>query len=326
MSTRAPQPPATPRLRMRPRLHLGAWLLRHAQTALYALGQLVRAPVATAMTAAVIGIALALPAGLYVALQNVVAASGDWDTGTQISLYLKVDVSDQDAARVREELAKRPEFQRVELITHAQALEEYKRISGFGQVLDALGDQNPLPAVLVLHPSTAYAQPERLRALVAELQRRPRVDIAQLDWQWLERARALVALMERGVWLLAGLLGLGVLLIVGNTIRLGIQNRHDEIEVTKLFGATNAFIRRPFLYSGLWYGLLGGFLGWGLVSGSLLLLEGPVGHLATLYGSDFRIASLGAVAAAGMLGTGTILGLAGSWLAVGRHLDAIEPS
>lgn len=317
--------PAPARLRVAPRLRPRAWLLRHAQTLVYTLGQLARAPVATAMTAAVIGIALALPAGLYAVLQNVQALGRGWDGAIQLSLYLKTEVSEEAAARLREELDERPEFRSVELITRAQALEEYRRLSGFGEVLRIFEDENPLPAVVVAHPHPAYTQPERLRGVVEELSRRPAVDIAQLDWQWLRRVQALMAVMERGVWLLAAFLGLGVLLIVGNTIRLAIQSRRDEIEITKLFGATDAFIRRPFLYNGLWYGVLGGLIAWGVVSGSLLLLQGPVGRVAALYGSDFRFAALDGQASAALLAAGALLGLVGSWLAVGRHLGAIEP-
>lgn len=326
MSTRTRPRTGGPQLRVTPRLRPRAWLVRHAQTLLYSLGQLARAPVATAMTAAVIGIALALPAGLYAALENARVLARGWDAGIELSLYLDPELSDEAAARMREELGRRSEFRRVELITRAQALAEYRRLSGFGRVLDAFEGENPLPAVLVLHPDPARAAPEHLRALADELGRRPGVDVARLDWQWLQRVRALLALVERGVWLLGALLGLGVLLIVGNTIRLGIQSRREEIEITKLFGATDAFIRRPFLYNGLWYGLLGGLIAWTLVSGSLLLLEGPAGRLAALYGSDFRFIGLDGAATGALLGAGALLGVAGSWLAVGRHLDAIQPS
>ncbi|NIR28535.1 MAG: ABC transporter permease [Gammaproteobacteria bacterium] len=326
MNTRTRPGPGPARLRVSPRLRPRAWLLRHAQTFVYTLGQLARAPIATAMSAAVIGIALALPAGLYAVLQNVQAVGRSWDGAIQLSLYLKTEVSDEAAARLREELDGRLEFRHVELITRAQALEEYRRLSGFGEVLRVFEDENPLPAVVVAHPHPAYAQPQRLRAVVDELAQRPAVDMAQLDWQWLRRVQALMAVMTRGVWLLGAFLGVGVLLIVGNTIRLGIESRRDEIEITKLFGATDAFVRRPFLYHGLWYGLLGGFIAWGLVSASLLLLQGPVGRLAALYGSDFRFAALDASASAALLAAGALLGLTGSWLAVGRHLDAIEPA
>ncbi len=212
----------------------------------------------------------------------------------------------------------------VQLITPDEALKEFRENSGFADALDAL-DSNPLPAVMVITPSISHSAPESAEALVEELRQMPEVDIAQLDLQWLRRFQALTEIAARGVLLLASLLALAVLLIIGNTIRLEIQNQKDEIEITKLIGGTNAFIRRPFLYTGFWYGLFGGLLAWLLVSINMWLLTGPVKKLAGLYHSNFTLTSIDVTSLLVLILSSALLGLFGSWIAVARHLHAIEP-
>jgi cell division transport system permease protein len=276
------------------------------------------------MTAAVIGIALALPAGLFVALANVQQISGGFDSAARITLFLRASVDDSQAAGIAKQLSTQKDIAKAHAVTRAQALEEFRQLSGFGAALDAL-EENPLPAVIVVQPADA-GTPESVEALLERLRLMPQVELAQLDMQWVKRLYALLALGQRGILLIAALLGLSVLLIVGNTIRLDIQNHREEIEVTKLIGATDAFVRRPFLYSGFWYGLGGGLIAWLLVDGALSLLRGPVQQLAGLYGSGFTLSTLGAGSTLQLLALSTALGLLGSWLAVGRHLDAIQPS
>ncbi|HKJ77643.1 MAG TPA: permease-like cell division protein FtsX, partial [Gammaproteobacteria bacterium] len=213
----------------------------------------------------------------------------------------------------------------VRYISAEQALAEFRQLSGFGDALDAL-QANPLPPVLVVRPGPAINGPDAVGGLVKRLRQRPDVDMAQLDMQWVKRLYALMEIGQRGVWVLGALLALAVLLVVGNTIRLAIQNRRDEIVVVKLVGGTDAFIRRPFLYSGAWYGLLGGVIAFALVQGALGVLSSPVHHLAGLYHSGFRLDGLGVATTAYLLLSGTLLGLIGSWLAVGRHLREIEPT
>jgi len=289
------------------------------------LGRLSRNPLPTLMTVAVIGIALALPAGLHLLLDNARTLAGGWDGSAQISLFLRRELAAADAERFASELGTRAEFSDSRLIPRAAALEEFRRLSGFGVALDAL-HENPLPDVIVLHPAPGHTAPEAIERLLAELSVAPGVDRAQLDMQWVKRLHALMEIVDRGVLVVAALLGLAVLLIVGNTIRLDIQNRRREIEVAKLIGATDAFIRRPFLYTGTWYGLLGGLVAWLLVSAALWATGGPVERLAALYQSEFRLLAAGSLTVTALLAGGALLGLLGSWLAVGRHLRAIEPS
>lgn len=299
--------------------------LRHCQVCIYSLGKACRNPVPTLMTTAVIGIALALPLGLHVLLQNAQRLTNGWDSAAQISLFLKKDSSPGSIQKLADKLHKRKDIKSIKIISKEQALNEFREYSGFADALDALAD-NPLPPVIVVYPVLGENQtPLALRTLVSQLHSLEGVDIAQLDMQWIQRLYALMDIVRQGVWVLATLLALSVLLIVGNTIRLAIENQRDEIEITKLIGATNAFIRRPFLYTGIWYGLFGGVIASLLVSSALWILDGPIQRLAHLYQSPFSLTSIDIFTLLSVFLFATLLGLLGSWIAVGRHLDAIEP-
>lgn len=301
-----------------------AYVLRHLQVFFYSLGQLVRAPVASLMTIAVIGITLALPSGLYVVIHNVQRLSAGWDGSAKISLFLKRDTSDEVAQLLSQKIRRMPAVATVEYLSPASALAEFKRLSGFGEALDAL-DYNPLPPVLIVQPVAELDNPARLEELVDKLGQDGAVDLAQLDLEWVKRLHALLQIARRGVWILATLLGLAVVLIIGNTIRLAVLNRRDEIEIIKLVGGTDAFIRRPFLYTGLLQGISGGLAAWLLVSLSLGLLATPVRDLASLYASSFHTETLGVQGVGILVAAGAILGWFGSRIAVGRHLRDIEP-
>lgn len=294
------------------------YLLRHAQVLVGSVGQMARAPLATALTLAVLGITLALPTGLYVVLANLERVSAGWDRGAQISLFLKRDQGESATLRLAQQLRARRDVATVDYISRDAALEEFRRLSGFGAALNAL-DSNPLPAVLVVRPANA-AEAEPLRA---ELARLPGVDLAELDVAWLKRLAAILEIAERAVWMLAVLLAAAVLLIVGNTVRLAVLNRRNEIEVIELVGGTPGFIRRPFLYTGLIEGLLGGLLAWLLVETGLLFLSGPVRELAGLYGSSFAITGLSPEAGLSLVAGGGFLGWLGARLAVGWQLRRI---
>ncbi len=300
------------------------YFLRHAQVFFYSLGQLARTPVATFLTVAVIGITLALPAGLYVAIENVQRLASGWEDNGQISLFLKQDVSPAASEKLADKIRRLSAVSSVDYISREAALTEFKRLSGFGDALNAL-DRNPLPAVLVVHPAATHAHPDMLQSLFKDLRQYKEVDIAQIDLEWVRRLHAMLELARQGVLILAGGLAVAVLLIVGNTIRLAVLNRRDEIEITKLIGGTNAFIRRPFLYSGAIQGLFGALFAWLLLGLALLLLSAPINSLAGLYGSRFEAENLGFPATLILIGSGGLLGWLGSRLAVGRHLRAIEP-
>lgn len=312
--------------RQRPGLvsSLRTYGLRHAQVFFYSLGQLWRTPFAMLMTSAVIGIALALPTGLNVLLKNAELLSGGWDGVAKISLFLKTSISDSQAEQLGHRLRTLPQVADVRFISREQALAEFKQQSGFGDALSAL-DDNPLPAVLVVTPRLENTGRQTIQDLAGQLKRYPDVEYAQLDRQWLQRLYGIMAIVGRGVFILGAALALAVILVVGNTIRLAIQNRREEIVVVKLIGGTDAFIRRPFLYTGLWYGLFGGLIALILVEIALWLINGPVENLAGLYASQFTLHNLDFGSIFTLLLTSILLGLGGSWLAVGRHLREIEP-
>lgn len=311
-----------PRLRLHTRLY--AYGRDHLRTLVASLGRLYRAPLSSIMTTAVIGIALALPGGLYVLLANLQTVAGGWDIAAKISLFLKLDSSPQSVEALAARLRHRDDIADVQIISAEEALAEFRESSGFGDAVEAL-EENPLPPVLVVGPAPSSSGPDQASLLVAELEQLSEVELAQLDTQWLQRLQAIMDIAWRGVTAIAAILSLAVLLIVGNTIRLDIQNRREEIEVIKLVGATDAFIRRPFLYGGTWYGLVGGLLAWLLIGAAMLLLQGPAEQLALLYQSQHRLIGLGSKGTLLLLCLGAALGLSGSWLAVSQHLHAIEP-
>jgi len=299
-----------------------SWRRHHVLMARQSLLRLRQTPVASLMTLAVLAIALALPGFLFTALSNLQVLTAGLDPEPRIALYMETGLSDPAVDSFSRTLMLRDDLSSVELISRDKGLEDFRQYTDFADLLDYF-DDNPLPAVIMVTPLST--DPVRLPLLQAELQTMPGVHEAQLDMEWVQRLNAIVALAKRGSYVLGGLLALTVLLVVGNTVRMTIESRRDEIVVSKLVGATDAWVRRPFLYSGFWYGLIGALLGWLLVELALLMLSEPAQALADLYLSRFEITGLGVIGTLSMLGTGTLLGLAGSWLAVARHLNEIEP-
>lgn len=305
-------------------MNVQAWIARHAQTFMGSLGRVVRQPGAALLTMAVIGVALALPLLLYVLLQNSRTATANWNQVFDISVYLDKKPGGARAQALAKQLRSRADVAAVRIITADEALGQFRTSSGFGTALDALRD-NPLPDTLVVTPSLSASNPggtENLKNAIAGM---PDVQTVQVDSEWVERLTAMLAILRRIIWLVGALLGVGVVLVVGNTIRLDILNRRAEIEVMKLVGATDAFARRPFLYSGFWYGLGGGFLAILLVTVAVAALAGPVERLAGLYASPLKLSGLGFRWDMAVLGASVGLGWFGSWLAATRHIRAIEP-
>lgn len=305
-----------------------AWLSRFAQdhmrVFLFSLNKLKQNPAGTLLTAIVIGVTLALPASLHMLVSNVSQLSYSWEGALQTSLYLKDGVTQERGVALSRELSERDSVARTHYISREEALEEFRKTSGFGQAIDLI-DSNPLPAVITVTPKKSQTK-EQVSALVAELAKLPEVEQAKLDQKWLERLYAILDIVQRGVFVVAVLLGLAVIVTVGNTIRLDIQSRREEIEVMKLIGAPDSFIRRPFLYAGLWFGLSGGLVALLLVNIGLLVLSGPVRHLAGIYESNFSLAGLSFEAAISVFTGGILLGWLGALITVTRHLKRIEPS
>ena len=303
---------------------MNQWFERHVQTLVGSLGRLWQQPFATMLTIVVIGIALALPACLHVLVQNVRVASGGWNSALDISVYMKPNASLDQAKRAAERIRQRRDVDEVTLIEADAALAEFRRNSGFGAALDALKD-NPLPHALVVRPDAEFRQAGRVQALSNELKKVDGVDIVQLDTEWVSRFNAILDVIRRGVLLAAVLFALGILVIIGNTIRLDIENRRGEIEVTKLVGGSDAFVRRPFLYNGVWYGLAGGLIAGLIVATVVAVLSAPVQRIAGLYGSKFELQGVGIVGWIALLLGGALLGWLGSFIVATRELREIEP-
>jgi cell division transport system permease protein len=304
---------------------LSAWIARHLQTLIGALGRLSQQKAATVLTILVIGIALALPACLHLFIANAQTATGNWNQSIDISVYMKMPTSVDEARRLADRVRQRRDVATVQLITAEDALKEFRHDSGFGAAIDALTD-NPLPHALVVRPKGDYATAAHLEELADDIRALPSVELVQLDIAWVNRLNAILEAIRRGILLTAALLALGVMAIVGNTIRLDIQNRRQEIEVTKLVGGSNAFVRRPFLYSGVWYGVGGAIVAWLLCAIVVGVLRAPVNRLAGLYGSSFEINGLDWRATSILFAGAVILGWLGSYISASRHLRDIEPS
>jgi len=294
----------------------------HRANLVGAIKRLAGQPFASLLTILVIATALALPAGLRVAVNNADAVSNSWQGAADFTVYLKLDVSEEAARRIAHALEARPDVASVTFIDRDAALAEFRARSGFGEALDALGG-NPLPYTLVVSPGSGVATD--VEALAKAIGTLPETDLVQVDTAWVARLRAMLALADRLVDFATVLLALAVSIVIGNTIRLEINNRSVEIEVTKLVGGTDGFIRRPFLYLGLCYGLAGAVVALAIIAVALLLLGPPVRALAALYGSGFSLAGLSLRESGVLLGGGALLGWAGAGLAAARHLRAIEP-
>ncbi|MFV7762923.1 permease-like cell division protein FtsX [Shewanella algae] len=300
------------------------FFIRHIQHAMASMGELWRNPISSLMTMAVLGVSLSLPAALQVLVKNAETITQSWSSAAQISLFIEGNRSEQSIQSLLARIKVYPEIDEVDYINRDEALAEFQQLSGFGEALSYL-ESNPLPAVISVIPTEKYSSPAGARELLTKLDREPEVSFGRLDIEWLERLQALVRLLERTVLALAALLILAVVLVIGNTIRLAIMNRRSEIEVMKLVGATEAFIQRPFLYTGIWYGVIGGILAWVIINLLVWYLDGALASLLGLYGSQLEMQSLTFVELLQMMALASFLGWLGSFLSVRQHLRAIEP-
>ncbi len=299
------------------------WLTRHASTSIGALGRLSRQPFASLMIVLVIAVTLALPAAINVVVKNAQSVSGNWDDALDFSVYLNLDISVSEAEGLARLIGQRADVESVNLVTAEAALAEFKQQSGFGEALDQLGD-NPLPHALVVRPSPGNSSAS-LTLLQEEIDNLPETELVQADTEWVQRFHAILDIVRQAIVIGGALLGIAIVVIIGNTIRLDIENRREEIEVTKLIGASNAFVRRPFLWTGFWYGLLGGTFALALVQYGLHLLKEPLARLAGLYQGSISVVTLTSSESAAILGVAIFLGLLASWVTTARHMRRIEP-
>lgn len=299
--------------------------IRHVQQAVGSLGNLWRTPFTTAMTIFVLGISLALPATLHLFVKNAEQVSEQWDSASQITLFLKLSTSEKSAQNLIKRISLYNDVAEVRYISAEQALKEFKIMSGFGQSLEYL-NKNPLPATLLVTPTQRASQAQAANNLLAKLNKEREVEQGKLDLEWLTRLEAMARLIEDIVLGVALLLCTSVVLIVGNTIRLAILNEKDAIAIMKLVGATDSFIQRPFLYAGIWYGIFGGILSCIAVSLLAWYLGYAINDLSQLYQSNFQLQSLAASEALMLIVFAILLALVGSYISVSQHIKAIEPN
>lgn len=300
---------------------LGRRVTHHKEAVRFSISRLWQSPLSTWITLAAIAIALSLPSSLYLLLTNLKSLTDDKREVPTISLFLKQDISLQQARDTGELLEERPEIDKVVLVPRDEALNDFRQITGFAEAIKTL-DENPLPHVLVATPHLKLIgdSGQDMENLAKKLEDFSEIDLVQMDIEWVKRLRGILNITERAILLVSVLLTLTVLLVIGNTIKLNIENRKEEIVVSKLIGATTGYIRRPFLYSGIWYGLFGGVISLVFVHLALLFLVSPVNELARLYGSSFSIRGLGLEITFYILLFSSLLGLIGAWIAVSSHL------
>lgn len=299
-----------------------AWVENHKSGLMDSLHRLFRHPIGSFLTCLVMAIALSLPMGLSIILKSINQLAGSWQQAAQITVFLNLDVSDQTAIKLSDQLNAMPSIDSTKVIKKTEALQEFQQQTGLGQALQALPD-NPLPAVIVVTPKEL--DKPAITALQAQLQELPEVDRAQLDIQWVERLMAIIQLGERFIFGISVLLIAALLLVIGNTIRLAIENRRTEIEVIKLVGGTDGYVRRPFIYMGALYGLGAGLLAWLLLVNGLNWINTYVIKLAGLYASNFMLSNVSMDDALSLVIGAVLLGWVGAWLAVARHLRELAP-
>ena len=288
------------------------------------LGTLLEHRLGTLMTVIVLGIAMALPLGLYVTLQNLRVLDLKQDEWGTVTVFLSSEVSEAGVADFARQVNERGDASAI-VISPEQGMEDFRNTSGFGQALD-LFDQNPLPWTLLVTPQIAAGEElgSRVTSLASWLGEQEAVDIVQVDYKWMQRLSGLLELGEALVTVLSVMFSLAVVVVVANTIRLDVANRSEEIQVLSLVGANDSFIRQPFLYTGFWYGLLGALLALLLLSLSIFYLNRPLEQLLNAYGNSFEFSGLEGLQTGFVLMAGGILGLSGAWLSVQRYLRQLR--
>lgn len=301
-----------------------AWGRRQLFSLFSSLGTLMSHRVGTLMTVMVLGIAMALPVGLYVTVKNLRALDLQQEQWGNLTVFLKSDVGEEQALALQETINGEP-GSRAEAVSPEMGMDQFRDASGFGQALDMF-EENPLPWVLVVTPEPAEG--EKLEAVVLRiegwLQQRQEVDLVQVDFKWLQRLAGLLELGDALVSVLTILFSLAAMVVVSNTIRMDVASRAEEIQVLSLVGAGNGFIRQPFLYSGFWYGLLGALLALLLFNICLYYISQPLGRLLDAYGNSFTVLNLAAGGFLLVLLSGGLLGFIGAWISVQRYLNQIN--
>ncbi len=301
-----------------------AYLFSHAHALFSSLGRLIRSPFTSIMTVLVLAVTIALAGSFYLLVNNAQQLTGNLESSNQISLFLKISVSDTAGKQLGKRIAENNQVAETKVITKAQAMEEFKANSGFGDALKAL-ESNPLPVVIQVLPKDTLNEETAVEQLMLELQNYSEVDFVQMDMQWIKRLQGIMQLARRGVTLLNILLGMAVIFITGNTIRLELQNRREEVLIAKLVGATHSFVQRPFVYTGLWLGFFAGISAWLIITLILLVMENPLEKLSSLYSGSFHLLYLGFGESILLLLFSSLAGAFGAWGVLHYHLKQIKP-
>ena len=292
------------------------WLNINMHAISVVLSRLRRNMVATILMWCVMGITLALPGVLYIMIDNLDRVAGSVQSEPQLSLFLDLAIEQPAIDDIEQKLAQHPQIQSYHFVGKDAAWQQLQQDAGSEAVADL--QTNPLPDAFFIHPKAT--EPEQLEALQQELQQWPGVELAQMDTAWIKRLYAVLELGQKAVMILSILLGFALIAIIGNTIRLQVVTQRDEIEVSKLIGATDSFIRRPFLYAGTFYGLGGGIAALLFLLVITLLFNTSVAEIAQLYNSDFRLDFLDAFSILSIVAIAVLLGWLGSYIAVNRSL------
>lgn len=296
----------------------------HAHALFSSLGRLLGSRFSTAMTIIVLSVAISLASGFYILVVNLQQLTDNLEASNQISLFLKDEVTEIKATKLLNNIKQNPDIQNAKLISKEQALAEFQSYSGFGESIKSL-EKNPLPVVIQVFPRQTLDNQQMLESLIDDLGRIAEVDFAQMDMQWVKRLQSIMDIARKSVTLLSILLGIGVLFITANTIRLEVHNRRDEIVIARLVGATNGFIQRPFLYAGFWIGLFSGMAAWFIVTTIMLILKYPVETLSKLYDDAFHLLFFGFFETTVLLTISSMLGIVGSWIIVHFQLQQLKP-
>ena len=319
-SEELPQTPAPmPLARRNPRR---AWLRSHGEGLRSGALRLLRDPWGQLLTLGVVAVALLLPALGFLALDQIDRAAVSWRPSGDLTVFLAAGEPVERALELADTLDARPEVAQATVRSPDDALAELRGMSDFAGALSAL-DANPMPALVIVRLTEAGAA--RIEEFRTELSQRPEIDWVQVDKRWLERLEALLDLARRIILIGAAILAIAVLLVIGNTIRLEIALKRDEILVLKLLGAADGYVRRPFLYIGLWYGLIGAVLALVLVQAGITAVQPAVDRLTLSYGTAVEIGGLGTRGALALLAYGAILGWWGALFASARHLREAVP-
>jgi cell division transport system permease protein len=301
-----------------------AYLLNHAHGLFSSLGRLSRTPFTSTMTILVLSVAISLAGCFYIVVANIQQLTGNLQASNQMSLFLKEHINESAGQKMADQLAHNENIQNIKFISKKQAMDEFKVNSGFGDALNAL-ETNPLPNVIQILPKGVLDSRQALDNLMADFKKMPEVEFVQVDMQWVERLQAIMRIASRAVTLVGVLLGFAVTFITGNTIRLELHNRQDEVFISKLVGATHSFIQRPFLYTGFWLGFIAGFSAWLIITIMLLIVESPVEKLSSLYNSSFELLYLSFSEFLLLLMMASGLAVLGSWAVLHYQLRQIKP-